>query len=429
MFDGRSQFFNLPLLGLGTSATESLRSYIYRLAMAHRIRPKGVMQELLRRHGVERAASNVDDTLKLMNIHANGGRANRLIELLGVSTGVDLEATTLGRFQPTLSPKHLIRRKPFYCPDCVRTDVDAVDKLPHGHLIWEVECVSACPLHGVRLRPADECGAPAKDLLPLNSRPKHSAVCNNCASIGFRCITVAPEKATDSEVWVARQVSRLVAMPKEETMSFTRERLQKGLVDLISARHGGSDVQAALNAGLSRNLVWYWTRTDMPPSLPLLLQLCASCNADPIALLRGCFEEAEDRAPEQIQLVNRSYRRLAVTPEQLRIALLAACSESPPPSATAVARRFNMTERRLRTLAPDELAQLVSLNTEHRRAMEEQSYAAALKAYEAAAIALRAEGKYVGDKYLQQRAGLAAFSHNHSRRRAIAEVLARHGGR
>lgn len=111
MFEGRSQFFSLPLLGVGTASTESLRSYIYRLAMAHHLRPKALVQNLLLRHEALRALSNLDEMFKFMNIHGDGGRANRLLDLFGESTGVDLRVATLGRFRTVLSPTHLVRRK------------------------------------------------------------------------------------------------------------------------------------------------------------------------------------------------------------------------------------------------------------------------------------------------------------------------------
>ena len=425
MFEGRSQFFNLPLMGVGTASTESLRSYIYRLAMAHSLRPKVLVHDLLLRHEALRALSNLDEMFKFMNIHGDGGRANRLLDLFGESTGVDLRVATLGRFRPVLSPTHLVRRKAFYCPDCVRAEGDGTT-FPHGHLLWEVDCVTACPEHGVLLRPADACGGPLADRLPLNKRPQHSSVCHSCASIGFRCVTSPPEVASATELWVARQVGRVLALSPETVGQFTGEQLREGIRALVAAKHGGSEVEAALNAELSRNLVWYWARTTILPSLPLLLQLCAADGADIVALLRGQFVESEDPAPSRIRLVQRTYRRMTMTVAELKVALEAACVESPPPTAMGVARRLNMTERRLRLLVPEELAKLVTLNSEHRRSKDGRSYDEAVQAYEDAARALQAEGKYVGEKYLQQRAGLAAFSHNRNRRRALAEVLAKY---
>lgn len=425
MFEGRSQFFSLPLLGVGTASTESLRSYIYRLAMAHHLRPKALVQNLLLRHEALSALSNLDEMFKFMNIHGDGGRANRLLDLFGESTGVDLQVATLGRFRTVLSPTHLVRRKAFYCPDCVRVEGDGTT-FPHGHLLWEVDCVTACPEHGVRLRPADACGGPPADRLPLNKRPQHSSVCHSCASIGFWCVTSPPEAASASELWVARQVGRMLAVSPETVGQFTSEQLREGIRALVAAKHGGSEVEAALDAELSRNLVWYWARTNGLPSLPLLLQLCAANGADVVALLSGQFVESDDPAPARIRLVQRSYRRMTMTHAELKLAVDAACLESPPPTATALARRLNMTERRLRVLVPEELARLVALNSEHRRVVEERTYDDAVQAYEGAAKALQAEGKYVGEKYLQQRAGLAAFSHNRNRRRALAEVLAKY---
>lgn len=427
MFEGRSQFFNLPLLGVGTPATESLRSYIYRLSMAHRLRPKALLTELLAKHGAQSAISNLNDMFKSMNIHGDGGRAKRLLRLFAESTGVDLGLATMGRFLPVLSTKHLVRTEGYYCPECVREEVSGDGgSFPHGQLLWEVDCVRACPMHGIRLRRSKVCGAAANDKLPLNKRPQLSPVSHSCASIGFGCVDDAPEEASASELWVARQVGRLVSLPPSVTDEFSRERLQAGIKALAEARFGRSTVDAAVGAELSRNLVWYWANTDTPPSLPLLLQLCASCGADPLALLEGRFEPGADVAPGPIRLVKRDYQRMTMTVEELRAAVEQAGSETPPPSAKSVARRLGVSERRMRVLVPDELAILVERNTMHRQQQEERTFQATVGAYEAAAQALVAEGKTVGAKYLQKRAGLVAYSHNRNRQRALEGVIAKY---
>ena len=195
---------------------------------------------------------------------------------------------------------------------------------------------------------------------------------------------------------------------------------------LAEARFGRSAVEAAVVAELSRNLVWYWANTDTPPSLPLLLQLCASCGADLLALLEGRFEPAADVAPGPIRLVERDYQRMTMTVEELRAAVEQASSEAPPPSAKSVARRLGVSERRMRVLVPDEFAVLVERNTTHRQQEEERTFQATVSAYEAAAQALVAEGKTVGAKYLQERAGLVAYSHNRNRQRALEGVIAKY---
>ena len=80
----------------------------------------------------------------------------------------------------------------------------------------------------------------------------------------------------------------------------------------------------------------------------------------------------------------------------------------------------------MRVLVPDELAILVERNTMHRQQEEEQTFRATVSAYEAAAQALVAEGKTVGAKYLQKRAGLVAYSHNRNRQRALEGVIAKY---
>ncbi len=425
----RSVLFGLELRGRNTGAVESARSYLQRLAFAHHVKPGRLLNELAHFLPTARAGVGLGDKVNALHVSGMGPAVRMLRDGLEHATQQDLAQACMDRFAHVLSAQRMTRRaEGLHCQECVRQLGD--DGLPHGQLLWELQVVSACPIHGVRLTSSDECAGQGK-ALPLNARPSLAGVCRACGSIGFRCTTAHPTPASSSELWVARQAAALVALSPAECALLTPASVRAGIGRVVKDCFGGQPVKAALASGLARATVLTWMKTPLLPSLDTLLRLCWTSNASLVDLLRGQHHAVSDTgtdgdARSECEVKERSYRRLNVDWLAVRQALLQEVEASESRSVEAVAAAFGVNRRQLLTKLPAETRAL-GQRTKARTQLRMQQRARELEArYEAAARALARDGLNVSTKSLQERSGLPVYaSRNHLRAHALQAVFER----
>lgn len=326
---------------------------------------------------------------------------------------------SLARFGNVLGTQHLARAgSGRYCPECVRTG----DGQQHGQLLWEVDCVQACPVHGVRLRAAGECGAPDTNKLILSRRPLIPGVCSHCGSIGFRCLSEKGQPASRSDIWVAASVGRLVALSTPRSQALSTEKLRLGLRDLVDQRFDGRTVNSALEAGLPRSIVGWWIRGDGMPTLGKLMALCYRAEADIVALIEGRYSYCESTGVK-LQVSKRRYKRTRSNWSDVGQALVAATHEEPVPSVSEIARRFGVSPQLISRRLPRETALLVSAFNAFRERQRNDSYNTAFNTYSASAIALKALGRPVSKGLLIRHSGLFNFGNDSYRKCALTEVI------
>lgn len=421
----RSLFYGLPLEGCGTGEVESLRSYIERLAVAHSFKPRGLLETLFTRYPLGADSFNPID-MKDWNIHGHSSTGLTVARRLELATLQPLQSATMHRFQHLLSPAHLVRRRQhMYCPECYAQNEEPT----HSQLLWELNCVLACPKHRVMLRPIDRCGSPIAEWLPINRRPAMKSVCNRCGTIGLACVAGTPAAATRECVWVAQQAAALIALQDAEVRELTRETLVRGLRNVVNEAFGGRVVDASLGAGLARATVHNWIAGPSRPNLPMLLQLCLRAKADLIALMRGHFRaaagaEALDFAALP-DLAPRTYVRSTASTQAIEMAFRDALSSGHAVSVRETCEKLGISARRARKLFPDQVKELGARFVAHLRLEHERRFRRVVDVYGQAAEELSTEGKVVGAKYVQQRAGLVAFSQNSLRASALQQVLAK----
>lgn len=421
----RSLFYGLPLEGCGTGEVESLRSYIERLAVAHSFKPRGLLETLFSRYPLGADSFNPID-VKDWNVHGHSETGLTVLRRLELATLQPLQSATMHRFRHVLSPGHLVRRRlHMYCPECYAQSAEPT----HSCLLWELSCVLACPKHGVMLRPVKRCGAPVTDWLPINRRPAMKSVCNRCGTIGLACVAETPVAATRECVWVAQQAAALIALKDEDVRELTRETLVRGLRKLVNEAFGGRVVDASLTSGLARATVHNWIAGPSRPNLPMLLQLCLCAKADLLALMRGHLQPATEADTLDFaalpDLAPRTYVRSTASAQAIEAALRDALLGEPVVTIRETCAKLGITTRRARKLFPHLVRELGARFVAHARLEHERRFQRAVVAYGQAAEELSAEGKVVGAKYVQQRAGLVAFSQNPLRARALQDVLAK----
>ncbi|MDE2400175.1 MAG: TniQ family protein [Burkholderiales bacterium] len=422
----RTLFYSLDLAGVGTPDVESMDSYLCRLAHEHCLRPKDLIETLIAAYqceGISPGQRGRHLNHSKLNGHTRFGQ--QILNTLEQATGKSLGASALSHLSSLFPGMHFANKcAPHYCPKCVQEESEH----SHGRLLWQLNCVQACPRHRVRLRPTDECGAQAQKALPSKHRPWLPGVCPTCGTVGFRCFENDPQTATDDEVWVAEQMGRVVAQSHQPSVPWTEDSLRQGIAALVSARFDGSVVKASLTSGLSRASVCEWLGKRARPNLSSLVQLAYQAEADIVSLLDGRYllSPTSGAKGKAVQLTNRQYRRSKTNLEEARIALIAACDAYPPPPISEVAKLLGINRRTMRTKLPQECTALAERYAEYRAAELESNYAQAVDFFSKCAQALTDKGVAVTWKTLQGESNLVVYTRGTTlRTRAFREALRR----
>ena len=423
----RTLFYPEAVRGQGTGDAQSLRSYIEALALQHQMKPRALLQILFASYPLDELSMNLHPLMKRWDVHGFAALERQLRPRLEAATGMSLAGSTLARFKGLFSSMNLVRANdPMYCPLCVLED----EELPYGRLAWEVQCVVACPRHGVVLRSEKVCGDSPSARLPIVRRPALRGVCMQCGSVGFRCVSAPTEPASEESVWIANQVRLLLEMTSDELSACSADALRSGLKSLVASTYGGSAVRASLDSGLSRASVSTWIAGKFLPGLPWLLQLCYNAGADIRSLIGGPFrlvaEQLSSDGPS-LRAVPRNYERSALNRSEIASLLVDAASMEDPPTIKALARQHGLHPDTTRHRCPAENALLAKASLARLSRMYEGQFNDSARAYKTAAQALVKDGQAVHARSVQERSGLVAFGQNRSRVRALQKTLANHG--
>lgn len=325
----------------GTGDIESLFSYFLRLAHEHRLTPKKLVDVVLR--DVVAQVPQLAHWKIGWGWDKNGGRdivnsgllAQRWVKILGLATGqAGLEwATMLGLAEHVSGD--LLAPDDRVCLQCLADDL-AGDQLPYGRLLWRMKAVTCCSIHRCRLV-LPTCERGISTTRAQFSRVKLSGVCNQCGSIGHRCMSAQTEPVSDDDVWRAEQCRQLIAALPSIASSDPRA-VPKGIKTYCV--EPGALTSLALRSGATISVLSRWmSEPTARLSFDQLLDICGTERLDLAALLQGRLEKPQ---PEKASVAPaRTKRRLVrVDHDRVRAALTEAIQSGE--SATKVAERLRV---------------------------------------------------------------------------------------
>ncbi len=416
----RTLFYGLPPYGVGTPFVEGIRSYIWRLAEAHSLKPRMLLELLVK------ASSRFDEFELRRDVfssrsHGLSSKMNEIRERLQVATGQYLGGTTLYRFRNAFAEQHLtqIKGPGRYCPICIMGPRDA----HYDQLLWEVACVDACPIHRVVLRNSKICGADPDSMLQWQNRPYLNGVCKMCGSIGYQCVRQPPESACDGQVWIAENVGRLLATSLTENQAVSSERLKAGLQNILAKRYSGSVVAASEAAGISRGIVCSWLREGGKVSLSYLVQICMHAEADLSECVIGGFKESPSTG-HPLRIIGRVNQRNSEDwIENAGRKIHSAFDDDPVPSVKQIAQQVGVDPKQLRNVFPSETKRLSKLFLEGRRNAFSKVKEKFQEIYYRSALELQSEGRAVNRRALERRTGFWSYDGRSTRGQALRAVL------
>jgi hypothetical protein len=350
------RLISLPPAGLGTMLVESIASYVMRLAARYSISTIALLRTGLPDLIPKSSESGRGRPTEVAKSGAYAVGMTRTSEEwvaeLEAATGLTgLRALTLLGLAKSVSANRLPRTQIASCRACLE-EMAAAD-LVWEPLIWTLQLVTTCPVHGLPLSlECPHCGGSQK-ILRLRGRP---GLCGRCGLwMGQRLPT---------QVEAADPVSLMVASLFADELIVSADLAKTFNAGL--ARVGWTASQLSEAARVPEASLSGWRAGRMKPGLGPLVAICRATGWDLRTLLAGEIVQIADPAV----LPERPSARRGVDWAFVRRRLREMTALPDPPTLRAAATELAVDIHAIRKRLPTEAAQLVA----RRRELESAAY-------------------------------------------------------
>lgn len=402
VMDNLSVLYQVQPISVGQWDCEGLVSYLCRLANAHSVAVDDLVNRCLS------PCSGYDfrtwrhfswwNRSAAVSLFAPG-RTERLETALAIATGLSaVRHLSLAALLPALDLAGMAADGARHCPECLRERPYPAAFRP---ILWDVNVVTVCPRHAIRLAPS-RCGSPPAHYLGLWCRRQVPGVCARCGSLGLSCGGIPVERAAGVEMWVATQTGEMIAAVSGGEQ-FSPERVQQGVLAMATRIGEGRPYRAAAICGFSKARLFDWINGNRRIKFAPLLALCAAAGSDIVSALRGQPNYTVTGAFRYV-----CHRRPSERPSTVerRRAVLAALEAPACPSVAIVARQLGIHRTTLERTCPNEVHLLVERLRTLRRSEAIQRRVEATARLETAISHLRGAGKPVTVRNLYFESGI-----------------------
>jgi AraC-like DNA-binding protein len=352
----RTPAYALEPLGIGTGLTESLSSYIIRLAEVHSVTVGDFVGRLLSEipnpngaivtpaapasragsHGFRACSYAINGTTE---------RTARWVYALEAVTGrPDLRYLTLLSFRSAL-PRQVFRHYRAWCPACLE-HWRAVGQTLYEPLAWASDLSSCCPLHKHPLcSTCHHCGC---RLSPLGVISR-IGYCQHCG--GWLGQSVGdPEPAQDhaasrQKLWASEQISELLTTLPRVNPQTSRRYFRESLTVYLEKVVGGNIAALAEYVHCPRSILQNWLDGKAMPRLESQLRIAWALNVSISSFFIREVPIAVDiaAAKHAITVAGRRNVSPSRTSDQIRKVLRVALKDNAPTSLSDVARTLGYT--------------------------------------------------------------------------------------
>lgn len=303
----RSRLYHLEPIGVGTPYVESLTSYIARLAEAHCLTPR-----LLLESEINSLNTQFSEQKSLFGIRQYSGEINgrgqtalKLVDLLEkVTLKESLKFLTLLSWSEIFPRKKLIKVTRHWCPLCYQ-DFANQNKPLYEPLIWSINIVESCPIHKTSL--AGLCHHCHQELPPLasNSRIGFCSKCDKWLGKVINEKTQNYQKYDTHEIhwnqYVNENIEKLISVSHHLNKPISRDLISKSFNLCIDRVTQGNIAAFARLFGIPKNSVWMWSKGKSIPQIDTLLGICYRLN---LHILQ--FLAIDQPPPGHFKLINRA---------------------------------------------------------------------------------------------------------------------------
>jgi hypothetical protein len=293
----RSRLFGLAPIGIGSSASEGLISYLIRLAGEHCISPKLMISaELLPKmrgvNAVRHAEFHTDYAKTLQSTGKFAQAFVKVTEQLTCRSDIALTTTLPWHaIVPSIS-SGLMTQHPKWCSRCLAAD-RVSGKAPYFRLVWGYKLYHVCLEHQASL--VDECPWCGKHQ-PFF--PDHAVIdrCNYC--YGWLCTQAVEEPIINDEQlrWTSIAIEDMVSHGQQAQNELTGDMFRGKLLSLVNTYADGHKTRLSEMLGFTRSTMATWITKQRKPLFPQFIYLCHQLGTLPSQLL------FDDTAPQNLGL-------------------------------------------------------------------------------------------------------------------------------
>ena len=358
-----SRLYHLEPIGMGSSAVESLTSYVIRLAEAHSLPTRVLVSYEIAPHLKHSYLSRTIDHLGRVNTQTLTAFWRQTQPINGLTSWTedwvqaleyltnrkDLRFLTMLTWKNVFSPLGLLRRTQAWCPVCYDEWREA-KKILYQPLLWALQSIRSCSQHEIPLQevcPYEKC----RYALPFLSAQIQVGYCPKChrwlggpSQRDYSALSSHEENALWQERQIKLEIGELLAkapslitLPQQEVFALT-------MAAYVREMSHGNRAECAQRSHVSRKMIKGWIENQKLPRHEGFVRMCVSLGISPLNWLTG---KTLDMLPSK-ELVVRRIRPAArkaqkkekkVTVECARSAMEAALHSSdgfiPPPAQIA----------------------------------------------------------------------------------------------
>ena len=434
----RTVLFGRHPVGAGTTATESLTSFLARLCVARSLTACDVLDELVRPlldKDVLPPRRRLSYFLSGSVIEFDGmgrvateavGALEQLTGILGLAEHTFLPWKRL--FSP-MSAGALMRGGKRWCPLCFR-EQDAVGVEHWEPLLWRLAPATRCARHLIAFsEQCPHCKRPQRVL----SQAAPMGMCEYCSRELWNHPGVAPEPFAEDrtgprELWessTSRSLARML-MHQHEASRYANRDGFAALLERSRATFGSGSMQRlADHLGVERKTVTAWRDQRVPFRISSFLSACLLLEEEPVRVAFAPYGPQPDYSCTGMPFSTSGwYARQSVggrprieRPDRDRTGLIGrtldeAISEGGQRSASSVAKFLGISISSLRGAFPEKYRELVHLHAEYRVREHDRPRAGRAKAIRSAVDALVAEGRNPSRTRTFKRAGVHGRAHH-----------------
>ncbi len=342
----RSALYQVRPIGIGAPETESMTSYLARLAQTHYLS----IGDLLKRFVIPVMSVTKGEPAQkfyMFSIHTGNGTdsfASVLVKTLEQLTLIEgIAPTTLVLWRNVIAQRELLRSHRAWCADCYAEQHDQGGPI-YDHLLWTIALIKVCPRHQRRLMEnCPDCGKRIW-LMVCRSVPGFCPYCKSWLG------AVVKQSAADdltSELRTAGEILDLITTAPILSDAPPKENVTRAVNYLCDSLFEGSSPRMMRWLGLSDLTTRFWIQGLRLPTLKTQLELSALTGIPLVKFFTDPESIPEHLANHPVEVtdcrtnpVRFLHRRNRLGYQNVRGHLEAALVEVPPPSLEEVSQRL-----------------------------------------------------------------------------------------
>jgi len=397
----RSRLFHLRPIGIKTYHSESLTSYIVRLADAHCM----TAGELI--------AKEITPILKkpyLTNIAVNGGTrfyenasmlngigsaAKDFVKVLEELTLVsDLHDLTMMPLSKIIPDRNLCRNKKAWCPFCLQKWKDD-NRTIYEPLLWALQSVSVCVDHSVLL---EEYCPNCKQMMPILERRSKPGHCSKCGFwLGKTSLNISKISSDELSFLISQEIANAITGFPAFLIDIAPIAVSSFIESCINHTAGGNIAEFSRLLCKPKTTVWGWVKGKNLPPIDSLAHICTISGVPVVDIsskepLVFKTVSVDYSSPGQNQKQERRKLDKEFLHQQLKKSL--ADEEKIPISLKEIAHQLTVSTKALKSYFPELCQLIIQKNRDYQKKQAKERLEFAEREITQTILRLYSEGIY-----------------------------------